>query len=71
LSRIHADIDEHYAVITRILSAVNQILKHLDSLQLYLIAEVRSVQGMLFFIVLVLLILIGCVISEKVRLRKN
>lgn len=71
LSKIHQDIDQHYAIVTRILSAVNQVLGHLDSLQLYLVAEVRSLQGVLFFVALMIGVLVGCVVSERVRLRKN
>ncbi len=71
LNKIHADIDEHYAVVTRILSAVNQVLRHLDSLHLYLVAEVRSVQGVLFFVTLTIMTFIGCLVSSKVRIRKN
>ena len=38
LNKIHEDIDQHYAIITRILSAVNQVLSNLDSLQMFLVA---------------------------------
>jgi septation ring formation regulator EzrA len=38
LNKIHEDIDQNYAVVSRILSAVNQVLKHLDALQLFLVA---------------------------------
>lgn len=71
LNKIHADIDQNYAVVSRILSAVNQVLRHLDSLQLFLVAEVRSIQGVLFFVSLTIITLIGCLVSYRVRLRKN
>ena len=38
LNKIHEDIDQNYAVVSRILSAVNQVLRSLDSLQLFLAA---------------------------------
>lgn len=71
LNQIHADIHQNYAVVTRILSAVNQVLKHLDSLHEYLVAEVNSLQGVLFFLSLMFAVIVGCFVSEKVRLRKN
>ena len=56
---------------TRILSAVNQVLRHLDSLHAYLAAEVTSLQGVLFFLSLMFAVVIGSLVSHKVRLRKN
>ena len=38
LNKIHEDIDQNYVVVSRILSAVNQVLRSLDSLQLFLAA---------------------------------
>ena len=38
LNKINEDIDQNYAVVSRILSAVNQVLRSLDSLQLFLAA---------------------------------
>lgn len=71
LQQIHRDIDEHYAIVAKILSAVNQVLGHLESLHSYLVAEVRSLQGVLFFSTLLLAVFIGCFFSRRVRLRKN
>jgi hypothetical protein len=53
LTRIHADIDQHYTIISRISSAVTHV------------------QGVLFFVALTLFTLLGCAVSERVRLRKN
>lgn len=71
LNRIHEDIEHHYAVINRILSAVNQVLKNLDIIYGFLMAEASSLQGVLYFVSLVLFIFIGCLLSYKVRTRRN
>lgn len=71
LNKIHKDIDQNYAVVTRILSALDGVIRHVDFVREYLVAEVRSVQGILFFVGMAISVLIACILSHKARLRRN
>lgn len=65
------DIEQNYAGITRILSAVNQVLTNIDLMYSFLVAEAHSIQGVLFFVSLTFIIFLGCLFSERVRVRRN
>lgn len=54
-------------MVSRILSALDQLLANLEFLQSYMIASASSLEGMVFFITLVVVLTVGCLLSENIR----
>lgn len=69
LTKIHSDIDSHYAVVSRILATLDHVLNSLQSMQGYLMASASSMEGVTFFFIQLAMIVLGCLVSERVKLR--
>ena len=52
LNQLHRDIDDQYSSLQTILSAISETLEKLTLIQNYLLAEVNSINGILFYLLL-------------------
>ena len=69
LTQIHQDIDTHYAIVSRVLAALDKVLGNIAFLESYLIASTHSVQGVVFFLGLLISIFASCMFSVRARIR--
>ena len=71
LSKIQTELDTQYSSIIRVLTAIDDGIQHLNSLQYFIHAEVTSVSGILYFLTVTLVLILGSSFSKRVKERRN